>query len=196
MGRPAKFCKEKAIEIALETFWKKGYEATSVSELSAAMSITRSSFYNCFKTREALFDMVLERYQSRSPDYFLRSLDDNAAIIPAIRRAFKNLCAARAKDPEGKGCLIIKCLTEAANDEDAEPQLAAMMKSKVERYEGLINRAIRRGELPVETDVTLIARTLITQMIGLNIMSKLVRSEDELWTIADTFLNNAGLKAA
>lgn len=195
MGRPAKFCKEEAIEIALDTFWKHGYEATSVSELSAAMSITRSSFYNCFKTREDLFELVLERYQYLSPDCFLKTLPDDAPVVPAIREGFQKLCKARAADPDYRGCLIVNCLAEAEADKNAAPKLVMMMQAKVSRYESLLVRAVEDGELPPETDAQTLAQTLITQMIGLNVMSKILRDEAKLWSIADRFLSSLGLGA-
>jgi TetR/AcrR family transcriptional repressor of nem operon len=194
MGRPAKFCKEDAVEIALNTFWEKGYEGTSVSELSAAMSITRSSFYNCFKTRDALFETVLTRYQEQSPDHHLLDLPEDAPIVPAIRKAFQNLCTARAADPDARGCLVINCMAAAMKNPTAEPKLITVMKAKLTRYDALIQRAVTRGELDKSTNTGLLARSLITHMIGLNTMSKIVRSEDDLWITADSFLTNMGLK--
>lgn len=196
MGRPAKFCKKEAIEIALDTFWKHGYEATSVSELSTAMSITRSSFYNCFKTREDLFELVLERYQHLSPDCFLKTLPDDAPIVPAIREGFQILCKARAADPDYKGCLIINCLAEAEVGKSTAHKLVMMMQSKVTRYENLLNRAVAGGELDAGTDTEILAQALISQMIGLNMISKIIRNEEKLWAIADKSLTSLGLIAA
>jgi len=195
MGRPAQFRREDAVATAMENFWAKGYDCVSVSELAAAMSITRSSFYNCFKTREALFDDVLDLYAAHTPDYFLSNLDPTVPVVPAIRQAFRNLCRDRAADPDGRGCMIIKCLAQATITSKHTPKLLNLLEAKVSRYERLLNRAITNGEITKAGDVRLMAQTIITYMIGMNTICKLVRSEKELWAIAETFLSTVGLKA-
>lgn len=193
MGRPAKFKKEHALEIAVETFWEKGYEATSVNELAKAMSITRSSFYNCFKSREALFDEVLDLYGQSAPDYFLNSLAKDEPIIPAIRKVVRQLCKERASDPEARGCLIINCLAQADMKNNAASHLTATLKARIDRYEALLTKAIKRGEIPPYENVALAAQTLFTHLIGINLISKIVRDEEELWAAAEIALEGLGL---
>lgn len=196
MGRPAQFSKEAAIAIAMESFWEKGYDGISVSELAAAMSITRSSFYNCFKTRDNLFDDVLALYMKNTPDYFLDGLDPMAPVVPAIRQAFKNLCRDRARDPDGRGCMIIKCLAQATLAKEPSPRLVRILDAKVDRYELLLKRAASNGEIETPRDAKLMAQAITTHMIGINMICKLVRTEQELWAIAEAFLSINGLNAA
>ena len=66
MGRPREFDIETALDTAGELFWRKGYEGTSLSDLTGAIGITPPSFYFAFKSKEALFKQVVDRYQSRS----------------------------------------------------------------------------------------------------------------------------------
>jgi hypothetical protein len=63
MGRPREFDIEKALDTAGELFWRKGYEGTSLSDLTGAIGITPPSFYFAFKSKEALFKQVVDRYQ-------------------------------------------------------------------------------------------------------------------------------------
>ncbi|KPH83146.1 TetR/AcrR family transcriptional regulator, partial [Bosea vaviloviae] len=67
-GRPSQFDRDAALEAALMAFWRDGYQANSVKALSERLGITRSSFYNAFESREAMFMEALERYLERSPD--------------------------------------------------------------------------------------------------------------------------------
>ena len=62
MGRPREFDIEKAIETATNLFWEKGYEGTSLSDLTKAIGITPPSFYFAFGSKEGLFRKVIERY--------------------------------------------------------------------------------------------------------------------------------------
>jgi len=194
MGRPAQFCREEAVSIAMDAFWTKGYDVP-VSELANAMSITRSSFYNCFKTREALFDDVLDLYGQSTPDYFLSKLSDDAPILPAIRRALKALCHDRANDPEAKGCLLINCLAQANDTNSSAPQLTDLMTSKIDCYRELLISAEKRGECTLAADARTVAYAIVTHMIGLNIMCKIVRSEDSLWQTTELVLGGLGLAA-
>lgn len=195
MGRPTKFCRDEAVAVAMDAFWAKGYSAVSVSELAAAMSITRSSFYNSFKTREALFEEVIARYSKNAPDLFLADLPEGAPIIPAIRQALRNLCRMRAADPMSRGCLIINCMALADQDNDAPPQIKAMMETKLARYERLVTRAQKTGELSADTAPKQIAHAIITHMMGINIMCKMHQSEETLWNSTDLFLTALGFEA-
>ncbi|HHL20983.1 MAG TPA: TetR/AcrR family transcriptional regulator, partial [Aliiroseovarius sp.] len=68
MGRPSKFDREAAIDKVMQEVWRNGFERASVKALSERLGITRSSFYNAFDSREALFEKVLARYFAQSPD--------------------------------------------------------------------------------------------------------------------------------
>jgi AcrR family transcriptional regulator len=62
-GRPREFDEDEVLRAALRVFWEKGYESTSLSDLLAAMGLTKSSLYKAFGSKEALFWRVVERYQ-------------------------------------------------------------------------------------------------------------------------------------
>jgi len=195
VGRPAEFCRDEAVTTAMHAFWTKGYDAVSVSELSQAMSITRSSFYNCFKTREALFKEAASLYVQSAPDYFLMSLDADADIVPAIRLALKNLCSERAADPDARGCMIINCLSRVTENDEAAPMLISMMQNKLAHYVTLLEKAIERGEIAKPYNAEMAAQAIMTHMIGINMMCKIVRSEEKLWQATEQFLESIGLKA-
>src|SRR6185369_16899750 len=66
-GRPLSFDSDKALENAMHVFWERGYEAASISELTAAMGITPPSLYTAFGDKERLFLEAIERYASAGP---------------------------------------------------------------------------------------------------------------------------------
>jgi len=62
-GRPRGFDRDLAVQQAMRLFWEQGYEATSLAQLKGAMGgIAPASFYAAFKSKEALFREVLDRY--------------------------------------------------------------------------------------------------------------------------------------
>src|ERR1700743_3522276 len=68
-GRPREFDLDQALERALDLFWRRGYEGTSMSDLTDALGITRASLYAAFGSKEGLFQRVMDRYEARSGAY-------------------------------------------------------------------------------------------------------------------------------
>src|ERR1700676_4718951 len=64
-GRPRTFCTEKALDCAMQVFWRKGYEGASMVDLTTAMGINSPSLYAAYGSKEGLFRAVLERYEAR-----------------------------------------------------------------------------------------------------------------------------------
>ncbi len=193
MGRPAKFDRNEAIAIALDAFWEQGYEPTSVSELSSRMSITRSSFYNSFVSREALFDEVLALYGKQAPDRFLLDLKDGDPIVPAFKQIFRNLINARTEDKDAKGCLIVNGMANNTTSCEVAHVFRNIMETKISRYADLLEMAVENGEIAPLEDVVATASALVTQLLGINMMSKIIRDSEQLWKIADTILTGLGL---
>ncbi|MBV1934422.1 MAG: TetR/AcrR family transcriptional regulator, partial [Parvibaculaceae bacterium] len=115
MGRPAQFNRNNALQVAMDEFWRHGYEATSVKSLSEILGITRSSFYNSFGSRDALFIEALALYNSQSPDHAFGEARRGVPVKKLITQVFKAACHARATDPETRGCLFVCSVAELSN---------------------------------------------------------------------------------
>lgn len=195
MARPSKFDREAVIETAMQEIWRSGYEATSVKAMSEKLGMTRSSYYNAFGSREDLFKETLAAYFEQSPDRALYDDPGAASIRALLTRTFRAACAARAGDPEGRGCMAINALCELAGGPETE--LSGMMVSAVlssaRRFEELLRIGVARGELPDTTDCHGGALALQSLLVGINAMSKAVRAEEDLWLAARTTLGALGL---
>ena len=193
MARPSSFDREKAIEAAMQAIWRNGYEATSVKAMSEMLGITRSSYYNAFGTREDLFREVLARYFAQSPDAVLHGQLPKGPILPLITQTFREICAARAADPESRGCMALNCVAELGPDHSVGSLCTNAVLASVERFDDLLSMAVANGELPKETDTRAKALALQSLMVGINTMSKAVREEEALWTSARTTLEALGM---
>ncbi|WP_300303227.1 TetR/AcrR family transcriptional regulator [Ferrovibrio sp.] len=195
MARPSKFDRNTAVETVMQELWRSGYEANSVKAISEKLGITRSSYYNAFGSRENLFKEALAAYFPQSPDRALYDDVGGRSIKRLISDTFHEACAARAGDPEARGCMAVNSLCELAGGPHAE--LGAMLVDAVlasaARFETLLRLAVSRGELGADTDVHGKALALQSLLIGINTLSKAVRSEDELWLAARTGLQALGL---
>src|SRR5207253_4779949 len=89
-GRPRTFDPEIALRTALDLFWERGYEGTSLSDLAQAMGIASASIYACFGSKEDLFRKVMALYTTTSgepPRRALREQPTTRAAIHAMLRA-------------------------------------------------------------------------------------------------------------
>jgi TetR/AcrR family transcriptional regulator, transcriptional repressor for nem operon len=178
----------------MQEIWRTGYEKNSVLAMSEKLNITRSSYYNAFGSREELFREVLQAYFEQSPDRVLHREIPRGGVRSLLTSAFRDVCSARASDPEGRGCLAINCVAELAG---THPELGPLLQQAVlrstARLEELLMAAVKSGELTPDYDTHGTALALQNLLVGINTFSKVIRDEDELWLTARTTLRSLGL---
>ncbi len=195
MGRPTKFNRDDAIEIAMNTFWAKGYTPTSVSDLATAMSITRSSFYNSFETCESVFAEAMVRYQNDNIDLHLETRFPGISAGDSLHIFFNKVCEKLASDPMARGCLIINCFVQANEEKPAPPGVYGFIDSKLQQFTTRVDEAKAEGALDSAVNTETVATSLLTFLIGLNVISKTIREEYKLKAMTKQFLENAGFKS-
>ncbi|PKP77393.1 MAG: hypothetical protein CVT81_09635 [Alphaproteobacteria bacterium HGW-Alphaproteobacteria-3] len=195
MARPSKFDRDEAVKAAMQEIWRSGYEASSVKAMSEKLGIARSSYYNAFGTREDLFRKALAVYVEASPDRKLRENPAGRSVRRLITSTFRNACAARAADPEGRGCLAVNSLCELAGGSRRElgEMLIGAVLASAARFETLLDMAVVQGEIDAEADLHGKALALQALLMGINTLSKAVRDEKELWLAARTALQSLDL---
>ncbi|MEI8094685.1 MAG: TetR/AcrR family transcriptional regulator [Spirochaetales bacterium] len=111
-GRPKTFDSDRALEAAMNLFWERGYEGSSLAELLAVMELSRSSLYQSFGAKDEVFRLCLARYA----DALLGNLREGLASAPTGRVFLEQLLtsvASTAGNPEGdRSCLIVNSVTE------------------------------------------------------------------------------------
>ncbi len=196
MARPSKFNREEAVKFAMNEFWRDGYEANSVKALSEKLGITRSSFYNAFDSRQALFDEVLTLYFNQSPDRALTKATPEMSIKKLLTDTLRDVCKVRSEDPEARGCLAVNCVAELCNtNDDLGPKLEQAVLSNAAHIEKILGWGVANGEINAQTNIHALALSLQNLFIGLNIMAKVVRKEADLWQVAKTTLQGLDLLA-
>ncbi len=194
MARPAKFDRREALEAVTDEIWRSGYGACSAKAISEKLGITRSSFYNAFDSREALFKEALDAYDASSPDKLLAEADGGEKLPKLLTRLFREVCKVRAADPEARGCMAVNSVAELVGvDPELGPYLEQMMLAKLRQLETLLRRAANRGEIEDDGNLKAKALALFSLLAGLNVMAKVVHSEKELWGAAKAGLKGLGL---
>jgi len=178
----------------MHEIWRNGYEASSVKALSEKLGITRSSFYNAFGSREALFRQAFAAYCEQSPDIALTRARQGALVLPLLANTFKAACAVRAGDRERRGCMAVNSVVELCNvHAELGPVLEEAILGSLARIEQLLEWAVEQGEIEAGRDLHALALALQTLLMGLNVICKVVSDEEELWQIARTTLRGLGL---
>lgn len=194
MPRKLAFDRDAAIETAMNEIWQVGYEAASVKHLAETLGITRSSFYNAFGSREALFDLVVDRYLQRTALATLYEATPETPLKPLITRSIKNLTRNASRDKARRGCLIANCTSEMLPCNGKPGQsLVKLTQDAIKFYQQLMLWAIDRNELPEDSDVEGLAMALHSLTIGINTQSKVIHNEKALWRSASTTLRGLGL---
>jgi len=194
MGRPVQFDRQAAVEMVMNEIWRNGFEANSVKAISEKLGITRSSFYNAFGNREALFLEALALYFSKSPDKALAMVDNDVSVLKVLTEVFREVCRSRAADPEARGCMAVNCVAELVGvDDTLGPVLEKAILGSLNRLENLLAQAAANGEIDDKGDLREKALALQNLLIGLNVMAKVVRAEDDLWAAARQTLDGLGL---
>lgn len=194
MSRPKAFNRAEAVEAAMNAIWKHGMRASSVKALSEQLGITRSSFYNAFGNLESLLKETLSLYFRRSPDRVLSDIGPDDEVLKVITAMFREVCRVRAADPDAKGCMAVNCAAELVGvDEVLGPILENALLRNLDLMEGLLRQAVEKGEIENAGDIREKALAIQNLLVGLNLMSKIVRSEADLWAVARQTLNGLGL---
>jgi AcrR family transcriptional regulator len=117
MGRPREFDMSEAIDKAMLLFWRKGYEGTSIADLTGALGITRPSLYAAFGNKELLFRTVLDRYDERTAEFLSTSLNLPTAreVAEGLLRGAANFHASPANPP---GCLMVHGALVGSDESD------------------------------------------------------------------------------
>lgn len=185
-GRPRAFDRDAALEKALVEFWRHGYEATSVSALTAAMGIRPPSLYAAFGDKRTLFGECVRRYQERHGALVRRALAEEPTAERAIGRMLRDLAADYTDPSHPPGCLIITA-TASHGPESAEvaEELRAMRLATRRSIADRIAADVRAGLLPADTDVDGLAAFFAATMQGMSRQAQDGATRDDLERIAD-----------
>jgi TetR/AcrR family transcriptional repressor of nem operon len=173
MPRAKEFDPDRALDRAMELFWRKGYEATSIQDLVDRMRINRFSLYQTFGSKHDLYLAALDRYRDEVVGDALAAMEGPEAGLAAIRRYFRNAVEFAASRTGWKGCLMTNSAVELApHDREAAARVAAHLARLEEVFYRRLLEARSKGELGSERKLRELARYLTGAAQGLAVLSK------------------------
>jgi len=170
LARTPEFDHDRVLESALQAFWQKGYEATSLTDLLEATGLARQSLYNTFGDKRGLFLASLRRYADVGVGRLSEALE-GGSVRAAIRGVLEEALQCAERD---RGCFLVNASTELL---PRDPEVGRLVASAMARQERALADALRRGVRQGELQLTprrieQAARFLVAALQGLRVMVK------------------------
>jgi TetR/AcrR family transcriptional regulator, copper-responsive repressor len=173
-GRPRAFEPEAALNQAMDVFWKDGFAATSLDDLSAATGLNRPSLYGAFGDKRALYIQAYQRYRRRMREEFVPLFASRGPLRPKLTRillAALDLYLSGAEGP--RGCFTV---LSASSDAIADPEIGAMVAAAIDdtdrAFVRMFTEAFEADQLAPGTDPRRLARVASATLHSLSIRAR------------------------
>lgn len=157
----------------MELFWAKGYEKTSISDLTQAMGLKPPSLYAAFGSKEALFQEALALYTRTQGDGIWDAVESAPTARAAVEEVLRRTALAYSSGETPRGCMVVLA---APQSEGASPAVCEALKARRRETGCLLQRRLERavteGELPPQTDYAAMATYYVTVQHGLSIQAQ------------------------
>ncbi len=173
MARNKEFEEAEVLDKALNLFWCKGYNGTSMQEVVDCLGISRSSLYDTFGDKRQLYLAALNRYRRQMAGALLQTVQGATSVVPTLRQLFEMAVHESLADRLGKGCFMVNSTVELAPH---DPEVARIVKANMEDIEEAFYQLIRKGqgqgEVTPRHDARALARFLFNTLSGLRVAAK------------------------
>ncbi|WP_372009091.1 TetR/AcrR family transcriptional regulator [Paenibacillus chitinolyticus] len=173
MGRIREFDEDQVLDAAMQLFWEKGYEATSLSDLTSRMGIQRPSIYSAFGGKKELFEAALRKYTMTRASLIRAKLQSNPSVKEGFRTFFEDVIVEEYAENPRKGCFCINTMVELApHDEKFEILTREHQMYLAVIFEETIERGVQSGELKIGVNAKALSQALLVSLIGLTVLIK------------------------
>ncbi|BBH70693.1 TetR family transcriptional regulator [Actinoplanes sp. OR16] len=188
MGRTREFDTEAALGRAMTLFWSRGYEATSMRDLTRHLGIGQGSLYAAFGDKDGLYRAALDHYRATLAADALRDLRQEGDARSAIRSMMIGRIRI-ATSADGRGCLAVNAACERLpHDAGTRTVVREMQEASREALADVLRAARQRGEIAERHDPDALAGFLVTFLNGLLVAAKVSPDADALEPLVDVAL--------
>ena len=170
-GRPRSFDRQAALAAATEVFRRKGYDAASISDLTEAMGINPPSLYAAFGDKEGLFIEAVRLYRTQMMEECV--CPEEGTAEENMRALLTDLAAYFTDAHHARGCLMLMASTAAASASPRFQELLAEERAAGKsRIKARLERGVREGELPPDSDVSALANFYAAVIAGMSLQAR------------------------
>ena len=171
MARPRSFDPDQALDLARDVFWQKGFQATSLDDITAATGLAKPSLYAAFGDKNALFLKILERYHARIVAHAERIINGGPSARDAVHRWLTGFVPFCSGVKGRRGCLSINTSADGAAEQKGVRTRVEAFNRKVEE---LLRDRLRadRNQFAEGFDPDVTAHTIMAVYTGLMVMAK------------------------
>lgn len=183
-GRPREFDLDQALDAALKVFWRKGYEGTSLPDLTEAMGINRPSLYAAFGNKEALFRRAIDRYEVGPAAHIAAALQQPTAREVARQLWWGGIdLVTDAENP--RGCFLVQAALACADESEAIRKEVARRRGKlVTALRKRFERSVAEGDLPANAVPADLALYVAAISYGMAVQAAGGATREELMRVA------------
>ena len=173
MSRTKEFEPDAALHAAMELFWCKGYEATSMRDLLEGMGIGRGSFYDTFGDKRSLFLSALDRFERTRTAWIPEALKENESPMETIRYIFERTVDGLLGFEPRRGCLLANSAVElTSHDSEVADKISRYVQRTEDAFAQTLQRAHAAGGIPEYKNPRALARFLVNNLHGLRVMGR------------------------
>lgn len=190
IGRPRQFNADKAIAQATQQFWRGGYSATSLQNLLDCMSLSKSSLYQSFGNKEALFISCIDNYQITFNQELSALLKSSTSGLKFIEQLLESVIQ-EVNSSERKGCLLVNTANElGAKDPIITAAIERGFNAVSVTIKKALERAVSEGDLPKNVNLNDLSAYLVVGISGLRTMVKAGADYEKLYGVTQVLLNS------
>ena len=171
MARPRSFDPDEVLDLARDVFWQKGFQGTSLDDITAATGLAKPSLYAAFGDKNALFLKVLDRYHASIVANAERVLNQGPSARDAIERWLTSFVPYCSGTKGIRGCLSVNTAADGISDQKDVRDRVEGFNRKLEQ---LLSNRLRadRAQFSDAFDPDAAAHTIMAIYLGLMIMAK------------------------
>lgn len=178
MARTKDFDEDEVLSKAVNLFWLKGYNATSMQDLVDGLGISRSSLYDTYGDKHTLFIKALETYQRENSGSICNIVNSDLPAKEAVRKLLEMIIGELTSDQSHKGCFMVNAEVEVAPH---DPEVSKLICANDQQVEDTFYKVIKKGQenggIKNTKDARALARFIFNTVKGIRVTAKSINDK-------------------